>query len=167
MTCSLQMYRARIGTFYPRPIKKSCIMTRAPKSSTSAVPLSKFLLVFYFVLLISKSVQLLTPSDSVKHGSEYTWTGGPTPSLGTNAVFPDQIQDFRFNVWDPGIKTQSRCSIHVFRVEFPDTISTPAASGGHNVEDVQLQDYKLHMDSCVGNPDFKDYFVHIVDSFYN
>ena len=160
--------------------------------------------------------------------------GGPTPSLGTNAVFPDQIQDFRFNVWDPGIKTQSHCSRHVFRVQFPDTISTPAAtvfpwtdsvqqnkiahitSGnrgqrgrgikclywnkgpsfltnkqqdiesikaankphilglgeatflhGHNVEDVQLQDYKLHMDSCVDNPDFKGYFVHIVDSLYN
>ena len=83
MTCCLQIYRARIGTFFPRPIKKSC-KTRAPKSSTITVPFGKFLLVLNILLLMSNNLQLITLSDSFKstttNGCEYTWMGGPTPS---------------------------------------------------------------------------------------
>lgn len=69
--------------------------------------MTNFQLVLYFLLLITSSVQLITPSDhysrqGTAHSCKYAWLGGPTPSLGTDILFPEQPQDL-YNVWDPGI----------------------------------------------------------------
>ena len=51
MTCSLQIYRVRIGTFSPSSVRKSC-RTRAPRSSVSRIPLGLLVLVIFYSSMI-------------------------------------------------------------------------------------------------------------------
>ena len=53
MTCSLQEYRVRIGTFFPKKsLNKSCSVTRAPKSSVFAAPKTIFTVLFIYLFLV-------------------------------------------------------------------------------------------------------------------
>ena len=55
MTCSLQIYRVRIGTFVPKVLRNSCNVSRAPNSTNSAV---KWFLVTILTLYLSFIVGL-------------------------------------------------------------------------------------------------------------
>ena len=53
MTCSLQSYRVRIGTFVPKKfLNKSCSIARTPKSSVCAAPKTLFTILSLYFLLV-------------------------------------------------------------------------------------------------------------------
>ena len=138
MSCSLQTYRARIGLFQPTLVMKPCA-SRAPSTSKlmSSHHSRNFQLVLCLLLLITSSVQYITPSDQFSkqgpaHGCTYAWMGAPTPSLGTDILFPDK-QDL-YNVWDPGINPPpapvltAACSSYVCMADDPVSMGITGAA---------------------------------------
>ena len=69
MTCSLQTYRVRIGTFVPKPLATSCSVTRAPKSTVYVAPKTFFtILSLYFCLVMYVGISKSNYSDQTLEG---------------------------------------------------------------------------------------------------
>ena len=97
MTCSLQIYRARIGTFLPRPRKKSCDVTRAPKSSISLLPLNLIILMTIYCCLI---VNIEARHTCNVENDDWNTTLNFSPvGLETRSSYTGM----QWHTWDPGI----------------------------------------------------------------
>ena len=198
MTCSLQTYRARIGTFQSYyKVKKSPCSSPSPQSSGN--PPGAHLAAAYILLLLT-SYYLLSTSIEPPSWQNYQvpCSDYQVPSSGTSTAFlfgsrTDQDQDI--HLWDPGgttfawlDKTMQNKLAHIIsgnrgqrgkgikciywnkgpaflankQMDIETIVSshTPHILGlgeanfrhDHDLEDVQLRDYNLHLDSCVNNP---------------
>jgi hypothetical protein len=96
MTCSLQTYRSRIGTFYYITIAKPCV-NRTPNTSS---PQATYIL---FFLLISYCGLLVNTNSMQQHGQEFA--GSPTSFCIRAFAFAGlECSEQLYNhVWDPGI----------------------------------------------------------------
>ena len=210
MTCSLQIYRARIGTFFPRPRKKSCDVTRAPKSSISLVPLSLIILMIIYCCLIVNVEARHTcnvenddwnaPLNFSPVGLEtmscytsmqwHTWDPGITklligrkdmldfeslPATGsTTYPWHDNKQRNKLNhiingnrerrgrgincvYWNkgPSFLVNKQLDIkNIVERHKPHILGLGEANVHHDndLDDLQLEGYSLHLDSCINNP---------------
>ena len=226
MTCSLQTYRARIGLFQPKLLMKRSV-SRAPGTSfRMAANISRkcgfiiLLLAFNLLLKSNTNLQCIGRAHLQNPGYRFKSSkmGYPTPSLGTNTIFPDKPQCMNYNVSFLTNRLVS-CPCRSDVTDLPGTIGTTGAaifpwmdrtqqnklahmtSGNrgkrgkgikciywnkgpsfltnkqldietiisshkphilglgeanfrhdHDLQDVQLKDYLLHLDSSINNP---------------
>jgi hypothetical protein len=94
MTCSLQTYRSRIGTFHPRHKYKTCI-NRAPAGTfqTTATYVLILIIFSYCGLVANVHSMQQTGQGSVN----YPASSILTPSNISNLVYPGHFS----HVWDP------------------------------------------------------------------
>ena len=109
MTCSLQLYRARIGTFPTKPITKPCGIIRAPRSSIHVVPLIFIIIAaLYSGLLVS--VWVVQLSSLVYSGLNPAFSELYSSSTNTDVPCPTGSAH---NTWDPGIKIESKDTLEL------------------------------------------------------
>ena len=90
MTCSLQAYRIRVGTYVPRPSNMTSSFTKAPKSSIAAAPKSFItILILYLFLVINLGVLEISSQEQMCRGQTLA-------SLGSNCTF----RSMKCSSWD-------------------------------------------------------------------
>ena len=107
MTCSLETYRARIGTFQFRRYTMKPYSCRAPRTSSLGTPPGSFLVAAYFVILLSNYFILATSTSGQSWQKCYsTCNGYPQSNSGTSIsskLLSTMYPGGDVQIWDPGI----------------------------------------------------------------
>ena len=113
MTCSLQTYRIRIGTFQPSYKKKSYSSNRSPGASSNGTPPGTVLTSVYLIILLSSYYVLSTPTCSGQYSHEQG-------NLCKYHIQPDSSHK-EHNLctggsitWDPGISLETMATATIF-----------------------------------------------------
>ena len=128
MTCSIQTYRKRIGTYLQRPKRKINLNCNVPptKNTNSFRPrLIPTLLIFSYCMMITFLPNVLKPHPyfDIKT-SPYSCSSSPplvTPRPSQNleglslacSIVPTQLQACSFDTWDPGPKSGRGVGIYL------------------------------------------------------
>ena len=116
MTCSLQTYRLRIGTFQPRPHikKKTYNSTDSKPSMTKNIFILKLLVSIYCMIILT--VQMLLPPPGVNNHqpvlqppSSYTcYSARVRTDIRVNIFMQPWNSSLTLYAWDPGPKTRNK-----------------------------------------------------------